>query len=228
MEARQLAFELGHRPALGADDFLVAPTNAEAVAWIDRWPRWPAPGLAVYGPPGGGKTHLAHVWRARSGALLLPAVGLAGLDLADLARAPRPVAVDGCDGMLAEAALLHLYNLLAENSQYVLLTAREPPSRWAIALPDLRSRLAALPAVAVADPDERLLAALLVKLFADRQIRIESGLVDWLVLRLERSCDAARRAVAALDAAALAHGRPITRALARDVLGDPRAAQEGG
>jgi len=124
--------------------------------------------------------------------------------------------------------LLHLYNLLAENSQYVLLTAREPPSRWAIALPDLRSRLAALPAVAVADPDERLLAALLVKLFADRQIRIESGLVDWLVLRLERSCDAARRAVAALDAAALAHGRPVTRALARDVLGDPTAAQEGG
>ena len=215
----QLVFDLGHRAALGREDFLVAPCNADAVAWIDRWPDWPAPALAIYGPAGCGKTHLAAAWRARSGAAALSGERLSGADLADLLGAGCTFVLDDSDRGVEERALLHLYNMLAERGGGLLITGESPPARWRIALPDLRSRLAAAPAVAIAPPDDTLLAALLVKLFADRQVRVNAELVTFLVPRIERSFDAARRVVAALDAAALAAGRPATVPLARKVLG---------
>jgi chromosomal replication initiation ATPase DnaA len=216
--ARQLAFELPHRAASGADDFLVAAPNAEAVAWLDRWPDWAAPGLAIYGPQGCGKTHLLRVWQARSGARLLRAAELGSLDLAGFAAAPRPVALDDCPGPVPEQPLLHLYNLLAGAGRQLLLAGGEAPSRWPVTLPDLRSRLGALPAVAIAPPDDALLAGLLVKLFSDRQLRIDAPLVDYLLPRMERSFAAAERLVARLDAMALQKRRAVTVALARDAL----------
>ena len=216
--ARQLAFDLPHRAASGADDFLVAAPNAEAVAWLDRWPDWPGPGLAIYGPQGCGKTHLLRVWQARSGARLLRAPELGSLDLLAFASAPRPIALDDCGGPLPEQPLLHLYNLLAGAGGHLLLAGREPPSRWPVKLPDLRSRLGALPAVAIAPPDDALLAGLLVKLFADRQLRIDAAVVDYLLPRMERSFAAAERLVARMDATALQSRRAVTVALARDAL----------
>ncbi|HXV23562.1 MAG TPA: DNA replication protein [Alphaproteobacteria bacterium] len=212
---RQLALRLPHRAALGAEDFLVAASNAEAVAWLDRWPDWGMPGLALHGPEGCGKTHLLRVWRARSGASLIQPADLAALEFAALADRPQPIALDACIGPLPERELLHLYNLLAAGGRHILLAGRDPPSHWPIALADLRSRLGALPAVAIAPPDDVLLAGILVKLFADRQLRVEAAVIDYLLARMERSFAAAERLVGRLDTLALQLGRRVTIGLAR-------------
>jgi chromosomal replication initiation ATPase DnaA len=215
----QLILDLGHRPALGEADFMVAPCNGQAVQWLDRWPNWPAPALTIQGPPGCGKTHLARVFAARSGAVLIAAEALTTDGVPDLLGAGRAAVVDDADSAQPEA-LLHLYNLLAERGGHLLLTAAEPPARWTDTLPDLRSRLAAAPTVAVAPPDDALLAALLVKLFADRQLMVAEEVVLFLLHQMERSFEAARRLVAALDAAALREKRAITIPLARAVLSE--------
>jgi DnaA regulatory inactivator Hda len=217
MAKAQLPLDLGFRPALGREDFLVASCNEAAVAWLDRWPHWPGPALALWGPPGSGKSHLAQVWRARSGAVAIDAAMLVSAQVGQLLGTARAAAVDDSD-RAEEEALLHLYNLLAERQGHLLLVAHEPPSRWGIRLADLRSRLLAAPAVAVAPPDEDLLGALLVKLFADRQLAVSEDVIAYLRLHLDRSFAAARDAVAALDQASLAEGRAVTVPLTRAVL----------
>ncbi|HMK68709.1 MAG TPA: DnaA/Hda family protein [Stellaceae bacterium] len=214
----QLALDLGHRAALGEADFMVAPCNVQAVQWIDRWPDWPAPALTIHGPPGCGKTHLARVFAQRSGAALIDAMALSNERVPDLLGACRAAVVDDAERAQPEA-LLHLYNLLAERGGHLLLTAGEAPARWPDTLPDLRSRLAAAPTIPVAPPDDALLAALLVKLFRDRQLAIGDDLLRFLLPRMERSFESARRLVAALDKAALSERRAITVPLARAVLG---------
>ena len=222
-DTRQLALDLPHRSAMGEADFLVAAPNAEAVAWIDRWPAWPAPALCLYGPAGCGKTHLGRIWAERAGALWVEGGALAGADLPHLA-ASGAVAVDGAAAVAgsaeAEEALFHLYNMLKEAGGWLLLTAVEPPSRWGVMLPDLRSRLLAAPAVAIAQPDDQLLAAVLVKLFTDRQMRVGADVVNFLLLRMERSFAAARRLVEMIDQEALARRRPVTLPLIRQLLND--------
>jgi chromosomal replication initiation ATPase DnaA len=215
----QLPLDLPHRPALGREDFLVAPANEAAVGWLDLWPRWPAPALTLAGPAGSGKTHLGQVFVRRAGAVFLTPGTLDRTAPRDLAGAARAVVLDEAESA-AEEPLFHLYNLMAERGGHLLLLARAAPARWGTALPDLRSRLLAAPVVELALPDDALLAALLIKLFADRQLRVGDELVAWLVPRLERSFAAAQRAVAALDQAALAQRRPITVPLARSVLGE--------
>ena len=216
----QLILDLGHRPALGEADFLVAPCNETAIQWLDRWPAWPAPALTLYGPPGCGKTHLARVFAARSLAPIIEAASLVTDAVPMLLGRAQACVVDDADRAAAEP-LLHLYNLVAERQGTMLVTAQEPPARWSELLPDLRSRLAAAPAVAVAAPDDALLAALLVKLFADRQLGVSREVVLFLVRHMERSFEAARRLVGDLDAAALRDHRGITVPLARSVLDKP-------
>jgi len=215
----QLALAFEHRPAYGAEDFLVAGPNRAAVLWLDRWPDWPAPALALYGPAGSGKTHLVQVFRARTGAsAIVPAALGRALERASQ-EPPRALAIDDADGApLDEAAFLHLYNLIAGAGGRLLIAARTPPARWRIGLADLRSRLAAAPAVALHAPDDALLRAVLAKQFADRQLRVGEDVIRFLLARMERSFDAARRIVAALDQAALAGRRNITVPLAREVL----------
>jgi chromosomal replication initiation ATPase DnaA len=214
----QLPLDLPHRPALGRADFLVAPSNREAIAWLDRWPRWPAPALALCGPPGSGKTHLAHVFARRAAARFVDPAALTTERVPALLGEAAAAIVDDA-AAAPEEPLLHLYNLLAERGGHLLVAAREPPARWPIALADLRSRLVACPVAAVAAPDEALLGALLIKLFADRQLQVGEEVVGYLALQLDRSFAAAQRAVAALDAASLAEHRRITVPLARRVLG---------
>lgn len=220
--AAQLPLELPHRPALGREDFLVAPCNEVAVAWIDRWPDWPSCGLALHGPAGSGKSHLAEVWRRVSGAVPVAAAALASQRPPDLLGAASSCVLDDAEDALAsrpgEEGLLHLINLLRERGGFVLLTGRRAPARWSVVLPDLRSRLSAIPAAALAAPDDALIEALLVKLFADRQLRVAPEVVRFLAARIERSFAAARAAVAALDGAALADRREITIPLARELL----------
>jgi len=218
----QLPLDLGHRPALGREDFLVADCNAAAVAWIDRWPDWPGGGLALHGPAGCGKSHLAEVWRGRSGAIRLDAGLLAAAEPPQLLGSARACVIDGLYDSAAaqpdERRLLHLYNLLRERGGQVLFVARAAPARWPVTLPDLKSRLGALPAVEIGPPDDTLLAAVLVKLFVDRQLAVGADVIDYLARRMERSFEAARRLVGALDREALAAHRRIALPLAREVL----------
>jgi len=218
----QLPLDLAYRPALGRDDFLVAPANAQAVAWIDRWPDWPAPALAVFGPAGCGKSHLGEVWRARNSAVAIAARDLLETGLPALLAPSRAVVVDSAADVAGNArleeALFHLHNLPREAGGHLLLLDRAAPARWSLALPDLMSRLRAAPAVGVDAPDDRLLAAMLVKLFADRQLRPGQEVLGYLLARMERSADAARRIVAAIDRASLAARRPVTVPLAREVI----------
>jgi chromosomal replication initiation ATPase DnaA len=219
---RQLPLDLGHTPSYSAADYLVSASNAAAWGWIERWPDWPAPGLALCGPPGCGKTHLAHVWRARAAAVTVDAASLAGLDPIEALGEGAACIVDGVDPKAlvsaAQRAFLHLYNVTSERRGHMLICAEVPPARWSITLPDLRSRLAALPAVAIDPPDDRLLEALLAKLFADRQLTVDRGTVMFIVARMERSFDAARRLVEAIDHAALATHRRPSLGLVRDVM----------
>lgn len=218
----QLPLDLGHRPALGREDFLVADCNAAAVAWIDRWPDWPGGGLALHGPAGCGKTHLAEVWRRESGAIRIDAVTLGKAEPPQLIGAAAACVIDGLydNPRLRpdENRLLHLYNLLRERGGHLLLAARAAPARWPVRLPDLRSRLGALPAVEIGPPDDTLLAAVLVKLCADRQLVVGAEVIAYLARRMERSFEAARGLVAALDREALAARRRISLPLAREVL----------
>lgn len=214
----QLTLELPHRAADGAEDFLVSGCNEAAVLAIDRWPDWPHPAMAVAGPPGSGKSHLVNVWRTRSGAFVLPAGDLTE-DSASRFGADRAIAIEDIDrGIADEQALFHILNMAAEQRLSVLLTSRRAPGELAISLPDLRSRLRAVPLLSIARPDEALLRALLVKLFADRQLVVEPHVVSYLALRIERSTEAAQRAVAEVDRLALASRRRVTRALVAEVL----------
>jgi chromosomal replication initiation ATPase DnaA len=218
----QLALPLPHRPAFGRADFLVSDGNAAALQWLERWPQWPMPALALYGPAGSGKSHLAQLWRVRSGGLVIGGEELVRFQPDDLAR-HRAVALDGA-AAAPERALLHLYNCIVEAGASLLLVAREAPASWPVALPDLASRLRALPAVGIAPPDDALLAAVLVKHFADRQVRVAPGVIGFLLRRIERSFAAAGLLAERLDRLALGAGRPITIALARRLLanaGDP-------
>ena len=224
----QLPLELELRPALGRDDFLVAPGNEVAVAWIDRWPDWPGPALALYGPPGCGKTHLCQVWRAMSGAVQADAAALDANQPPELLGAARACVLDDAEAALGadaerERRVLHLYNLLSKRGGHLLVTGRDAPARWACALPDLGSRLAAMTAARLAAPDDALVEAVLVKLFADRQLRVGGEVVRFLSARMERSFEAARALVAALDRAALADRRAVTVPLARRVLAEVQA-----
>jgi len=218
ISAPQIPFDLGHREALGRDDFFVAPCNEAAVAWLDSWPDWPAPALCIHGPEGCGKSHLAHVWRARSGAVAVERNALAERGPATMLGDASAAVFDDADEPGDEAALLHLFNLLAERQGHLLLTAKTPPARWGIGLADLRSRLAAAPAVEVGAPDEGLLGAVMIKLFADRQLAVDHDVVIYLIMRIERSFEAVRRAVEMLDRLALAAHRKVTVPLAREVL----------
>jgi DnaA regulatory inactivator Hda len=216
--SEQLPLELGHRPALGRDDFLVSDSNGEAVRWIDVWPDWPAPGLVIAGPQASGKSHLAQVWRARSGAIAVDRAALAEPGAPARLAAHRNVAIDDADQLRDERNLLHLYNLVAEAGGSLLLTAAEPPARWAVTLADLRSRLSALPVVEIRAPDDALIQAVLVKLFADRQLRVDPELVSYLASRLDRSLVVATNAVDILDRAALSAQRALTIPFARETL----------
>lgn len=206
---------------LSRDSFVLAPCNATALAMLDQ-PDWPAGKLVLSGPEGAGKTHLLHIWARDRNAVFLPSgVALENADV--LALADRgAVAIDGANAVAAspdaQSALFHLHNLLAARQGRLLMAARLPVRDWGLGLPDLASRLLATAHVTLAAPDDTLLAAVLTKLFADRQVRIPDTLIPFLLARMERSLASAQTLVARLDAEALARKRPISRALAADVM----------
>jgi chromosomal replication initiation ATPase DnaA len=215
---RQLALALPHAESFAREDFLEGPSNSAALALIDRWPDWPSRVVALVGPEGAGKSHLAAIWANGAGARFLAGRALERAQIPGALATGALVVEDLTDGQFDERALFHLLNLAREEEAHMLLTARTEPAGWNSGLPDLASRLRAVPTVSIAPPDDALLRAVFVKLFADRQLKVDEGLVGYLATRIERSFAAARAAVEALDREALRRRRPVNRALAVDVL----------
>jgi len=216
----QLTLDLPRRTALGRSDFMVSGSNIAAVERIDRWPDWPVAVLVLQGPRACGKTHLAHLWQERASALIIAGETLTEAALPRLLdRVPPRVAIDDAD-RAPEHALLHLYNSCIEHRGSLLITAYRPPGSWRVGLEDLRSRLLAAPVVEIGTPDDTLLGAVLIKHFADRQLRVEPEVIAYLVKRIDRSFAGAERIATHLDRAALSSGSPVTIPLARKVLTD--------
>jgi chromosomal replication initiation ATPase DnaA len=218
---RQLAFALPHAESLTRDNFLEGPANAAGLALIDGWPEWPNRLMVLAGPEGSGKSHLAAIWTEQAGARSTAAHALTPANVPGALATGALVVEDLRSQDFDERALFHLLNLAREDQAYVLITAREPPSALPVELRDLRSRLRAVPAVSLLPPDDRLFRALIVKFCADRQLAIDEALVSYLTTRIERSYAAVRQAVELLDREALRLGRPVTRALAAELLGKP-------
>ena len=220
VQPRQLAFALPHAESLTRDNFLEGPANAAGLALVDSWPEWPNRIMLLVGPEGSGKSHLAAIWAEQSGARSTSAHALTAASVPGALATGALVVEDLKSGDFDERALFHLMNLAQEDGAHLLLTAREPPSAFALELRDLRSRLRAVPAVSLLPPDDALFRALIVKFCADRQLAVDETVVSYLVTRIERSYAAARQAVELLDGEALRLGRPVTRALAAELLRD--------
>ena len=216
----QLALALAHHESFAREDFLAGPSNAAALGMIERWPDWPDRALALVGPAGSGKSHLAAIWAERTGARLLSSRAL-DEPLAGALATGALVVEDVRVGAFEELALFHLLNLAREQRAFLLLTSRTSPVTWPVRVPDLASRLRALPLAELRPADDALLRAVLIKLFADRQLAVDETLVGYLAARIERSVPAARAAVMALDQAALRLQRPVNRALAVEILRAP-------
>ncbi|MBR0671942.1 HdaA/DnaA family protein [Neoroseomonas soli] len=221
--ARQFALPLPIATSCARADLLEDASNAEALAWLDRPETWPGRRLAIFGPEGVGKTHMAHAFAAERGWRFLEGPSLRGLP----APAAGGTVLDDADAVAEEPALLHLINLCAERGEGLLLVGREAPARWKVALPDLASRLRATTAVGIGRPGDALLAALLAKLFADRQLRVAPEVQAWLLARLRREAAVLAEAVARLDRAALMAAAAVTRPLARAALADWEGFGEG-
>lgn len=213
---RQLALALCHAENFAREDFLSGPSNAVALALVDAWPDWSHRTVMLTGPEGSGKSHLAAMWAQAAGARLIAARAVEEANVPAALATGALVVEDVAAGSFEEKALFHLLNLAREQEAFVMLTARTPPATFAIA--DLTSRLKALPVVAIAPPDDGLLRAVLLKLFSDRQLAVDEALLGYVGTRIERSFAAARAVVALLDAEAMRRKRPLTRALAAEIL----------
>ncbi|WP_204113851.1 chromosomal replication initiator DnaA [Shimia biformata] len=218
--AEQITMPLPVREALGRDDFFVSPSNAVALGLVETWPNWSGGKLLLCGPEGAGKTHLAHVWAATSGARIVAADTLSGADIPALATGP--VAVEDVNAIAADPdaqnALFHLHNLVLANGHSLLLTGTGDPKYWGLTLPDLASRMMGTTVAALEYPDDTLLKAVMMKLFADRQIMPPPDMLDYLLKHMDRTFSAAQDMVARLDDLSLAEKRPVNRALARRVI----------
>lgn len=221
---QQIPLDLPYRTALGRDNFLVGAANQDAVAWIDRWPRWDRPALILHGEAASGKSHLAAAWAEKSGARIIPASDLSTKSAAELATYTDHCVIDGLDIWVgdkdSETTLFHLYNMFLESARSMILTMRSPPSTLDFALPDLASRLRSLPVATIAPPDDDLLSAILIKLFYDRQITVSVDVIKYIVPRMERSFSAAQTIVEHADHIALSRQSAVTVPVLRTVLND--------
>jgi len=216
LRARQLPLDLGHQPGHSRDHLVASPENAAALSLIDTWPNWTAPVAMLVGPAGSGKSHLLTIFREEHAAV---DAGTSFENAIEAAEQGRPIVLDDADREpLTETALFHLINAVRSGQATLLMTAQRLPAAWTLTLPDLISRLKTASVVEIEEPGDALLAAVVMKLFADRQIDIEPHVVQFITRRIERSLAAAIAVVDQLDRAALERRRPITRALAAESL----------
>ncbi|MBL4804881.1 MAG: DNA replication protein [Alphaproteobacteria bacterium] len=219
---QQLPLDLSLRPALGREDFLIGPSNRDAVAWIDRWPDWPAPLLVISGPAASGKSHLAAVWADKAEAAVIAPEDLMRMSANDIAEAGDYVVIDGIDLWIgereAETTLFHLYNIMREEQRSFLVTTRMTPNDADFTIADLASRFRAAPHAMIKAPDDILLGSILIKLFSDRQLAIGQEVIAYILPRMERSFAAAKEIVEKADSMAYARKKGISVPLMRQVL----------
>ena len=220
VQPRQLALALPHEERLTRDDFLEGPANEAALALIDRWPDWPNRIMLLVGPEGSGKSHLAAIWAELSGARATSAHVLTADGVPAALATGALVVEDLRPSDFDERAMFHLMNLARQDDAFVLITARIAPAAIEIELRDLRSRLRAVPVVTLLPPDDLVFRSLILKFCADRQMTVDESVVTYLTTRIERSYVGVRQAVELLDTEALRLGRPVTRALAAELLRD--------
>ena len=216
-QPRQLALALDHAESFAREDLLSGPGNEAALALVDSWPDWPSRAVALIGPEGSGKTHLATIWAAAAGARTVSARSIGKFDIPAM-LATGALVIEDAGAIADERALFHLINLAREEKAGLVLTARTPPSTWPVAIPDLASRLRAMPLATLTAPDDAMLRAVIVKLAADRQLPLDESAVGYLSTHIERSFAAARAAISALDMEALRQKRAPTRALAAELF----------
>ena len=218
MFREQMSLRLPHESAMGREDFLRGPTNEAAFDMIEHWPNWPSLWLLLAGPVGAGKSHLARIWQEKSHARIISLGELNAADPTRLVSAGAVVVEDADGAERNDTALFHLLNAAREAGGYVLITARSWPESWGVELPDLLSRLRLTTPVEIFEPDDELLRSVLVKLFADRQLTPDPNVIEFIVLRMERSIAAALRVVDAIDREALARRRQITRPFVSGIM----------
>ncbi len=218
----QLGLNLPARTALGREDFMVAQSNAIAVAMIDASENWPQGKFVLTGPTGSGKTHLTHVWADGAGARILAAADLNEADAGELASGPIAIedVPDIAQNATAQNALFHIHNMVLAAGQPLLMTGTAPPNLWNMSLPDLQSRIDAAGHASLELPDDTLLAAVLAKLFNDHHLLPRPDVIPYLVKRIERSFTEASKLVELLDTQSLAQKKPLTRRFAQQVLDD--------
>lgn len=224
--ALQLVMPFAPSPTYHAADFIRGIGNAEALDLIERWPDWPYSIVLLHGAPGSGKTHLAHVFAARSGASFLPVARIGEAPADQLLTGNHCWVIDDITALREEAALAQLINHARARGDYVLMTAPAPVAQLPLALADLRSRLIALPTISLGAPDDALLTGVLAKEFADRQLRITPEVLSFAINHLERSYQAVQQFAERMDAISLARGRAITLPLAREALRTDASEQE--
>jgi chromosomal replication initiation ATPase DnaA len=217
---QQLGLELPLEPQFSREDFLISDSNADALRLIEAWPHWPDSVLLLIGERGSGKSHLAAIWAAHTGAEIFSGATLAHADVTALTEKPALV-IDAIDELgAAEAPLFHLLNLARQGRRSLLLTAQRRPDLWGLKTPDLLSRLRLAPVVELGAPDDALLQSVLHKLFRDRQLLVDPAVIDFIALHIDRSLEVARAFVELIDRVALARGSAVTRSLARELLID--------
>jgi len=230
-QARQLLLDLALKPNYAKMDFVESPCNWEAMQWIQRWPDWPSRTLAIYGEPGCGKTHLAHIWQERSNARFLTPTDILDVTPPDILKGHQAFILDNADALFGkegqecnESWTLHFYNLAKEKNADLLVCGLHPPTQWAIRLPDLKSRLATIPSVGVNAPDEGALRAVLFKLCSELGMALTPEIADYILRRIERSFESVRALANALNEHALSRHRQLTLGLVREMLQEPKAA----
>ena len=215
--AGQLVLPFGVQPTLKRETFVTAPCNEAALAFVQRWPDWPQKAAALHGPSGAGKSHLAAIWADVSGARVIAAHALKAdsLDLPDCGA----FVIEDVDREPPDAprdyALLSLFD---RPGIWLLLTGREAPSQWPVAVADLSSRLGSLVALPVWSPDDTLLSALVRKHFVDRQLDVSGAVVRRILNHVERTPEAVAAFVARADGKALAEKRAVTDRLIAELL----------
>lgn len=218
----QIPLDLGHLSAQSREDFMIAPCNRDAVAWVDRWPEWPAPCMIISGPAASGKKHLASIWAERSGAIEIPNEDIGKFNADELSSRAKHLVIRHADWLIGdretETVLFHLYNILKEEGRSLLMTMRSTPTILDFQVQDLASRLRAAPLVSISAPDDHLLEMILAKLFADRQLGVTAELIRYVLPRMPRSFQSARRLVRRADELALSEKRAISIPLIRQVL----------
>jgi DnaA regulatory inactivator Hda len=216
--SRQLALHLPLKPSYAESDFIGSPCNEEALQWIRRWPDWPVKMMAIYGMPGCGKTHLAHIWQEKSTARFLTPQSITQITPLEAAQDGTSFVLDDADTLEDETWLFHLYNLIKEKDAYCLLCCRQAPTQWKVTLPDLQSRLSTILSIPVTLPDQDALRAVLFKLFTEKGMALSQEIADYILRRVERSFEAVHTLVDAIDRYTLSTRRPLTLAVVREVL----------